>query len=165
MILSEDAHEWHTQKVGGLTELAAKRSTLAPKQQHQYFLSSQMPDGRSSIAYGLTNPAPQKVRVIDLDLHNIPLGADERTLKKLTGARHIVKAELGHNNVSGALTGVGRLSVRLHEGQDYRDVKKNLQKAGVSASLVKSEAARNSNFTQNTYEYTEKKKWTAQTRQ
>ena len=151
--------------MGGLNEFAAKRSTLAPSEKHQYFLSSQMPDGRSSIAYGLTNPVPEKVRVIDLDLHNIPPGADERILKKLTGARHIVKTELAHNSVSGALTGDGRLSIRLHEGQDYQDVKRNLQKAGVSASLAKSGTARNSNFTENKYEYTEKKKWAAQTRQ
>lgn len=165
MILSDDAPEWRTQKAGGWSEFAAKRSTLAPRQKHQSFLSSQMPDGRSSVAYGLTSPALENVHVIDLDLHNIPPGADERILKKLTGARHIVKTELGHNSLSGALTGEGRLSIRLHDGQDYRDVKKKLQKAGVSASLYKPDPARNSNFTQNAYEQKEQKKWTAQARQ
>lgn len=51
-----------------------------------------MPDGRNSMAYGLSNPEPEKINVINLDLRGLPSQADEQSLRKMTGARHIIKA-------------------------------------------------------------------------
>lgn len=146
--MQADAKDWNTLKVGGLTSFTSQNPN-STKETHQYFLSSRMPDGRSSMAYGVADQDAEKVHVIDLDLHNIPSQIDEQSLKKMTGARHIVKTELGQNSLKGTLTGDGRVSIRLPQGQDYGDVKSQLQKAGISASLHKAEPGRNSDFTQN----------------
>ena len=124
-----------------------------------------MPDGRSSMEYGLSSPKPDGVRVVDLDLHNMPPQADERSLKELTGGLHVVKTALTQDSVKGTLTGDGRVSIRLLQGQDYLDVKHKLQKAGISASLRKHVPARNSDFTQNSRDLKEQKKWATHTRQ
>lgn len=77
-----------------------------------------MPDGRSSMAaYGQGQQAAENVRLLDLDLHDIPAGADEISLKKIIGASHIIKAEIDQNNINGANTGRGRVQIRLREGQ------------------------------------------------
>ena len=55
--------------------------------------------------------------------------------------------------------------LRLRQGQDYADVKRKLQKAGISASLRKHVPARNSDFTQNSRDLREQKKWATHTRQ
>ena len=92
------------------------KSINATKEVHQYFLSSQMPDGRSSMtAYGQSQQAADQVRILDLDLYNIPSGADERSIKKLLGKSHIIKAEVDQNNLIGTNIGSGRLSIRLRE--------------------------------------------------
>ena len=88
------------------------------------------------------------------------MGADQNSLKKILGGNHIIKAEIDQNNLSGANTGNGRLSIRLREGQKSKDVQEKLTQAGVTFSRRNTVSNRNNDFTANQYESKEKKKWT-----
>lgn len=91
-----------------------------------------MPDGRSSMtAYNQAHQKADQVRVLDLDLYNIPKHANEKSLKSLLGKNHIYKAEVDQNYLNGSNLGTGRISIRLREDQEYKDVQSKLQEAGV----------------------------------
>ena len=70
-------------------------------------------------------------QVLDVDLRNVPQSIDTIALKKLTGARHVIQANLDQDNFTGINTGVGRMTVRLNAGDDMEKIKANLQKAGI----------------------------------
>jgi|TARA_B110000977_G_C10976848_1_gene454541 hypothetical protein len=51
-----------------------------------------MPDGELTIDKKYNKN--ENISIVDLDLNNVPNNIDLRTLKKLTGAKHIIETEL-----------------------------------------------------------------------
>jgi predicted hydrolase (HD superfamily) len=70
-----------------------------------------------------------------LDLNNLPTNIDKIMLKKLAGVKHIVSSEYKSDNLTGLCQGQGRIKLRLSEGVDVDQVKKNFKRAGVSAKV------------------------------
>ena len=63
------------------------------------------------------------------------LGAKNITdVKKLIGAKHVINAEIEHDNLTGFSTGQGKVAIRLGKGEQASQIIKNLNKAGIRAS-------------------------------
>lgn len=79
--------------------------------------------------------AQKKVEVVDFDLNNLPSNIDKIMLKKLAGVKHIVSSEYKSDNLTGLCQGQGRIKLRLTEGVNVDQVRKNFKKAGVTAKV------------------------------
>ena len=53
--------------------------------------------------------APSAMRVVDLQLANLPGNSDLIGVKKMSGARHVISAALDEDNMKGICTGTGRI--------------------------------------------------------
>lgn len=73
--------------------------------------------------------------MIDLDLNNLPSNIDKIMLKQLAGVKHIVSSEYKSDNLTGLCQGQGRIKLRLSEGVNVDQVKKNFKRAGVTAKV------------------------------
>jgi len=56
-------------------------------------------------------------------------------LKQLAGVKHIVSSEYKSDNLTGFCLGQGRIKLRLSEGVNVEQVKKNFKRAGVTAKV------------------------------
>ena len=65
--------------------------------------------GASSLSAYNQNKAPAEIRVVDLQLRNIPANADKIGVKKMSGARHVISVALEEDNMKGVCTGNGRI--------------------------------------------------------
>jgi hypothetical protein len=54
------------------------------------------------------------MRVVDLQLANLPGNSDLIGVKKMSGARHVISAALDEDNMKGICTGTGRIQIRLN---------------------------------------------------
>lgn len=58
-----------------------------------------------------------KGEVVDIDISGIPETADELTVKRAAKVKHVISTELVTDNLKGICTGVGRMKIRLNEGE------------------------------------------------
>ena len=49
------------------------------------------------------------VRVVDIQLSGLPTSSDSLTVKKLSGARHVIQVKLDEDRMKGTCTGTGRM--------------------------------------------------------
>ena len=96
------------------------RETKATK---QAMLASNDPvTGKSSMAsYDRVQP-PSATRVVDLCLSGLPCNTDLIGVKKMSGARHVISAQLDEDNMKGICTGTGRIQIRLNQGENLDDI-------------------------------------------
>ena len=67
---------------------------------------------------------------MDIDLSNLPMDCDEMKVKKVANVKHMISAELRHDNLTGACKGDGRVKIRLSDGETLEQVHMNFRKAG-----------------------------------
>ena len=65
--------------------------------------------GKNSLAAYNQNKDPSEIRVVDLQLRNLPGNADKIGIKKMSGARHVISVALEEDNMKGICTGNGRI--------------------------------------------------------
>ena len=59
----------------------------------------------------------QKAAVIDFDLNGLPSECDQATIKQVANVKHVISADVSHDNFTGACKGDARIKVRLNEGE------------------------------------------------
>lgn len=92
----------------------------------------------------------ENISIIDLDLRNVPDNIDQRALKRLAGAKHVIETELQEDHMKGTLTGNGRMKIRLNHDENMDNIRKNLKKLGISANLHNVQPGKNPKMTQET---------------
>lgn len=86
---------------------------------------------------------------IDLDLHNLPPHIDQYSVKKITGAKHIISTDLKHDAMRGTCTGDGRLRLRLLQDEDLNQIRSNLAMAGIRTGTHQENPQKNPELTGN----------------
>lgn len=100
-----------------------------------------MGNGESSLLHRVS-PLRKESETVDLHLKQIPQNTDDRSFRKLAGARHIVDTSFQHDKLTGTLTGEGHMRVRLAQGETIERVKENLEKSGISVDIKSVNAGR-----------------------
>jgi len=59
----------------------------------------------------------QKAEVVDFDLRCLPSECDSATVKQIANVKHVISADIEHDNLTGACKGQGRIKIRLNEGE------------------------------------------------
>jgi len=78
--------------------------------------------GKSTMAsYDRVQP-PSATRVVDLCLSGLPSNTDLIGVKKMSGARHVISAQLDEDNMKGICTGTGRIQIRLNQDENLDDI-------------------------------------------
>ena len=110
----------------------AGRETKATK---QAMLASNDPiTGQSSMAAYNRVQEPAATRVVDLQLKNLPANTDLIEVKKMSGARHVIKAAIDEDNMKGICLGTGRIQVRLNQNEKLEDIELNFASKGIIVS-------------------------------
>ena len=108
------------------------RETKATK---QAMLASNNPlTGESSLKAYNRIVAPSEVRVVDLQLQNLPANSDLIGIKKISGAKHVINVALDEDNMKGICTGTGRIQIRLNQDENLQDIELAFARKGISAS-------------------------------
>ena len=84
----------------------------------------------------------KKFEIIDLDIKNITPYMDQLDLKQISGAKHIISTEIGHNSMKGHNSGDARIKFRINEGDSYDQVLYNLKNKGFIVSQHKKDGER-----------------------
>lgn len=71
-----------------------------------------------------------KTAVIDLQVCGLPSTADEQSLKRESGATHVISVEPEVDNVKNECTGTARISYRSNSPEERRQVQRNLVSRG-----------------------------------
>ena len=104
---------YETSSTAGRLPMTARHVNQS-REVKQQSLSSAMGGGESSLHHHVgRSPVREESQTIDLHLKQIPENTDDVGFRKMAGARHIVDSRLQHDNLTGALTGEGRLRIRL----------------------------------------------------
>ena len=90
--------------------------------------------GASSLGAYNQNKAPSEIRVVDLQLRNIPSNADKIGVKQMSGARHVISVALEEDNMKGICTGNGRIQIRLNQNENLDDIELNFAGKGIMVS-------------------------------
>jgi hypothetical protein len=69
--------------------------------------------------------------VYDLVISGLPHDAQTSHLRQIAGAKHVVEATVESDSIKNVCTGVGKVRVRLGEGEDLEQVKVNFLSAGL----------------------------------
>lgn len=69
--------------------------------------------------------------MFDLIITGLPQDAQTSHLKQIAQAKHVVEATVENDSIKNVCTGVGRVKVRLGEGEDLEQVKINFLRAGL----------------------------------
>ncbi len=78
--------------------------------------------GKSSLANYNQTRNPDEVRVVDLELKNLPEGADKLGVKKLSGAKQVINVNLDEDNFRGVCKGTGRIQIRLDRNENLEAI-------------------------------------------
>ena len=84
----------------------------------------------------------KKFEIIDLDIKNISPYMDQIDLKQISGAKHIISTEIGHNSMKGHNSGDARLKFRINQGDSFDQVLKNLKDKGFIVNRHKQDGGR-----------------------
>lgn len=109
-----------------------KNAVNETKKTTQSFLSSVFISGKSTLQF--MDQKNKKFEIIDLDIKNISPYMDQQDLKQISGAKHIISTEIGHNSMKGHNSGDARFKFRINEGDSYDQVLKNLKDKGLIVS-------------------------------
>ena len=66
---------------------------------------------------------PERAVVVDFDLADLPEDCNEDTIRKIADAKHVIKAEVLSDNLTGACKGFGRIKLRMNKDDDFEKVK------------------------------------------
>ena len=103
--------------------------------------------GKSSLNAYNQQRNPADIRVVDLDLKNLPQNSDLIGVKKMCGAKHIINVHLDEDNMKGICTGTGRIQIRLNANENLEDIELNFANKGVIASEHASDPRKKPNMT------------------
>lgn len=71
-----------------------------------------------------------EANVVDLAFNNLPREMDVETLKKISGAKHVVRAFVQTDNIKNECTGMGEITIRLYEGETKEEFVNKFQSLG-----------------------------------
>ena len=63
-------------------------------------------------------------------MRGLPQSADTATVKKVANVKHVISADVQHDNLTGACRGDARIKIRLNDGETEEQIKRNFMKAG-----------------------------------
>lgn len=108
------------------------RETKATK---QAMLASNNPiTGASSLqAYNRVRNCDE-VRVIDLQLGNLPSSSDMIGVKRISGAKNVINVALDEDNMKGICTGTGRIQIRLNAEESLADIELAFAQKGIAVA-------------------------------
>lgn len=58
-----------------------------------------------------------KLKVVDLDLGQLPQHIDEQDIKRIAGVKHVIVATVDVDNMKGICTGTGNVKLRISDGE------------------------------------------------
>ena len=76
--------------------------------------------------------AADEVRVLDLQLSNLPTSADLIGVKKMSGAKNVINVALDEDNMKGICTGTGRIKIRLNAEENLSDIELAFAQKGIN---------------------------------
>lgn len=109
--------------------------------------------GKNSLAAYNQNKDPGEIRVVDLQLRNLPGDADKIGIKKMSGARHVISVALEEDNMKGICTGNGRIQIRLNQNENLDDIELNFAGKGVMVGEHKADPRKKPKMTGNPKEF------------
>lgn len=110
---------------------------------------SMLQSSSNLITAGGTHPVADQgnVRVIDLQLSGLPTNTDNITVKKMSGARHVIQVKLDEDRMKGTCKGTGRMQIRLNQNQNLEDIKANFAIKGINVNEFEADVGRKPNMT------------------
>jgi hypothetical protein len=76
---------------------------------------------------------------------------DEYEIKKISGAKHIISAEVEVDALKGTCKGNGRIKIRLNEGENKEDIRQRFVTRGAIVRDHKNEPQKDSGFSKPIY--------------
>ena len=76
--------------------------------------------------------AADEVRVLDLQLSNLPENADLIGVKKMSGAKNVINVALDEDNMKGICTGTGRIKIRLNAEENLSNIELAFAQKGIN---------------------------------
>lgn len=76
--------------------------------------------------------ACDEVRVVDLQLSNLPESSDLIGVKKMSGAKNVINVALDEDNMKGICTGTGRIQIRLNAEENLGDIELAFAQKGIN---------------------------------
>ena len=76
--------------------------------------------------------ACDEVRVVDLQLSNLPESSDLIGVKKISGAKNVINVALDEDNMKGICTGTGRIQIRLNAEENLGDIELAFAQKGIN---------------------------------
>ena len=73
-----------------------------------------------------------EVRVVDLQLSNLPESSDLIGVKKMSGAKNVINVALDEDNMKGICTGTGRIQIRLNAEENLGDIELAFAQKGIN---------------------------------
>lgn len=70
-------------------------------------------------------------QVYDLVVQGLPNQAQVDDLKNIASAKHVVEAAIEHDTIKNVCTGVGKIKIRLAEGEDLDQIKSRFENLGL----------------------------------
>ena len=61
--------------------------------------------------------------IIDIHLQDLPPNMDEKELKRISGAKHVISAEIDLDALKGTCRGNGRIKIRLNDDEDKESIR------------------------------------------
>lgn len=62
-------------------------------------------------------------QVFDLIIQGLPQNAEAGDIKKIAGVKHVVEATVEQDSIRNICTGLGKIKVRLGDGEDLNSLK------------------------------------------
>ena len=84
--------------------------------------------------------------MVDFDLRGLPAECDQATVKQVASVKHVISAEVQHDNLTGACKGEARIKIRLNEGETEQSIKANFRRAGYAVMDHKENPKKNTAF-------------------
>lgn len=85
---------------------------MANKQAH---LASDLITGKSAMEH--ISKDASKLKIVDLDLGQLPEHIDEQDIKRIAGVKHVINATVDIDNMKGVCKGTGNVKLRIGDGE------------------------------------------------
>ena len=134
-------------KVPSLSEINLARSQLRmPKVLKAWELEARrFHEPTNAEAYSLVKDG-KEADVITLRFKGLPKLADERSLKAMSGAKHIVRVSVKTDNIKNECTGEGEITIRLGGEETKEDIISRYTSAGIIAEDKPETERKRSNY-------------------